>query len=146
MEKIALMHKRFGYGQGLCKDCSNLMLVMSTKAHFKCRAYGVSHSVATDWAQKWIACGMKDKPTEGMNAVFKSKPEKDNDDQIPGQMDIYEYMAQIKPRPVEIKGLLDDAYCPSCGYAFKDYQGEKDCDCPECGAKLDWSRWHDLND
>ena len=63
-----------------------------------------------------------------------------------GQITIFEYMEQIKPKDVDIRGLCDDAYCPTCGYCFKDWEGEKDCDCPECKTKLDWTRWHILND
>ena len=66
--------------------------------------------------------------------------------QIEGQISIFEYMKQIKPLSVDIMGLCDDAYCPVCGYAFKDWLGEKDCDCPECKTKLDWTRWHIVND
>lgn len=92
MEKIALMHKLFGYGKGLCKDCSNLLCVAENTRHYKCRPYGISHSIATDWAQRWIACGMKDKPTTGMNPVYKVKPKKDIDEQIPGQMSIEDFL------------------------------------------------------
>lgn len=52
----------------------------------------------------------------------------------------------IKVYEVDIRGICDDAYCPKCGYAFKDWLGEIDIDCPECKIKLDWTRWHMLND
>lgn len=47
---------------------------------------------------------------------------------------------------VDVKGLCDDAYCPKCGYSFKEWLGEVDIDCPECHTKLDWTFWHRLND
>lgn len=92
MEKIAAMHKLFGYGQGICKDCSNLLCVAENRRHYKCRAYGITHSIATDWAQRWIACGMKDKPTNGLNPVYRNKPKKIIDDQIEGQMNIEDFL------------------------------------------------------
>ena len=62
------------------------------------------------------------------------------------QITIFEYMAQIKPRPVDIRGLCDDAYCPGCGYPLDEYK-ELDCEeCPECHIKIDWAPWHRMND
>ena len=76
----------------------------------------------------------------------KKRKKNEEDYNIPGQMDIYEYMATIKPRPVNVKGLLDDAYCPNCD-TFLDDLKVLDCkECPECGCKLDWEPWHRLND
>lgn len=51
--------------------------------------------------------------------------------------------------PVEIKGLMDDPYCPKCGYGFWDYgkQNEVDCEkCPSCGIRINWEQWHRVND
>ena len=40
-------------------------------------------------------------------------------------------------RPLDIKGLLDDGYCPVCGYSFDELNGELDLErCPNCGAKM----------
>ena len=64
-------------------------------------------------------------------------------DAIPGQISLFEYM---KPKPLNIKGLCDDAYCPECGYGFW-YPGETDLPrCPECGTFVDWTQWHKMND
>ena len=50
-------------------------------------------------------------------------------------------------RPLDIKGLLDDGYCPVCGYSFDEYAGELDLEqCPRCGTFVDWTTWHILND
>jgi hypothetical protein len=48
------------------------------------------------------------------------------------------------PVPVDIKGICDDAYCPKCGRALAEKLADRDC--PSCHAKLDWSRWHRMND
>ena len=72
--------------------------------------------------------------------------EKQNDDQIPGQMDIYQYLESIKPVPVKIYGFMDDAHCPKCGYTFWETR-ELDCEkCPHCGLRVDWEPWHRAND
>lgn len=50
------------------------------------------------------------------------------------------------PMSVDIKGICDDAYCPICGYQFW-YPEENDKEyCPECGQRMDWKRWHEVND
>lgn len=61
-----------------------------------------------------------------------------------GQMDIFDFLK--KPIPVDIRGICDDAYCPTCGREFDETRGEIDIDCPECGTRLDWKHWHILND
>lgn len=64
-----------------------------------------------------------------------------------GQISIFEYLERVNTvREVDIMGLCDDAYCPECGYSFKEWLGEVDCDCPQCKTKLDWTRWHRVND
>lgn len=63
-----------------------------------------------------------------------------------GQITIFEYLDSIPPRPVEIIGLCDDAYCPECGNPLDEYK-ELDCEtCPHCHIKIDWSPWHRKND
>ena len=53
----------------------------------------------------------------------------------------------FKKRPLDIKGLMDDGYCPVCGYSFDEYGGELDLEqCPRCGTLVDWEMWHKLND
>lgn len=57
---------------------------------------------------------------------------------------VLELMKQ--PRPVHIKGICDDAYCPECGYALDELK-ELDCEkCPICGTLIDWTPWHRQND
>lgn len=61
--KIDAMHAEYGYGSGFCRDCCNF----STGKYRgmtprKCEAYGITHSEATDWAGKYLACGLYNKP------------------------------------------------------------------------------------
>lgn len=48
--------------------------------------------------------------------------------------------------PVLLYGLMDDAYCPNCGRGFC-YPKETDAEhCPLCGWKVNWDKWHRMND
>lgn len=50
------------------------------------------------------------------------------------------------PKPVDIRGICDDAYCPECGYGLNELK-ELDCErCPECHTRIDWTPWHRMND
>ena len=58
-----------------------------------------------------------------------------------GQLSIFDFK-----KPVDIKGICDDAYCPECGFALDELK-ILDCpSCPECGCLIDWSPWHRMND
>lgn len=67
-----------------------------------------------------------------------------------GQISIFDYLEESqKIYSLDIRGLCDDPYCPKCDYAFITYGSQKeiDCDCcPKCGIKVDWTRWHRMND
>lgn len=59
IRKIDLMHRIFGVSEGrTCRECSNFV---KGKYHdrtlCKCRVYGMTHSEASDWAGRWLACG-----------------------------------------------------------------------------------------
>lgn len=57
--KIDAMHKRFGTSNHLCKECNHLRCYQPTDRHFyKCKAYGLSRSEATDWKVSNVACGL----------------------------------------------------------------------------------------
>ena len=72
-KKIDAMHVRFGTADGTCKDCPHLV---SGRYHdrilHKCEAYGMTHSEATDWRLKWVACGLKNMPLPDDKPVFDS--------------------------------------------------------------------------
>lgn len=51
-----------------------------------------------------------------------------------------------KVYPVDVKGLLDDAYCPGCNTCLDDLKYKDSEKCPYCGLRIDWTPWHFLND
>ena len=89
--KIDAMHDLFGIENGKrCEDCSNLIkgryhdLVLR-----KCTVYGATHSEASDWRKKYVACGMFNIEYSGRPIItlLQSKTA-DEDQPIEGQMTI----------------------------------------------------------
>lgn len=37
----------------------------------------------------------------------------------------------------DLRGLMDNPYCPTCGIALNDYVDQ----CDECGQLISWERW-----
>lgn len=68
-KKIDLMHQEFGQCDGhTCRECQNLLRIGAGKRTvFKCRVCGDTSSTASDWAQRYIACGM-------FNKTWKKEP------------------------------------------------------------------------
>ena len=80
--KIEAMHERFGVESELCKNCDNFMRFSQCGFNgFKCKVYGVSLSVASDWRANWMACGMFNKEFKGtpLLEVLKHSPRKVED-------------------------------------------------------------------
>lgn len=92
MEKITLMHKIYGYGKGLCKDCPHLETYSKKSSYCKCKLYGITSSTTTDWAKRWIACGMKDRASDDLKPVYQPRAIRPDHEQIEGQMDIFDFM------------------------------------------------------
>ena len=97
LRKIDLMHRQFGKCEGhTCRECSNLVKGQyRTKNLIKCKVYGLSHSEASDWTQRWQACGMFNKPWEGkpiMHLVSPSRQKKEEMQNAPieGQLTMEE--------------------------------------------------------
>ena len=86
LRKIALMHRLFGVGDGhTCRECSNFV---KGKYHdrtiCKCNVYGMTHSEATDWAGRWLACGAFNRtlnlqPVMREVVPYRKKNESDNE-------------------------------------------------------------------
>lgn len=71
IRKIDEMHRRFGVlADKRCEDCSNLI---KGKYHGmflrKCTVYGATHSEASDWRKKYVACGMYCKEWKGVEII-----------------------------------------------------------------------------
>lgn len=93
--KIEAMRERFGPGKGTCGECSHFVKGRyKTRDLQKCEVYGMTHSEASDWAQKWEACGLKNKPYSGKQIIdlIKHEPKEQVEEQLPGQMSIDDWM------------------------------------------------------
>lgn len=89
INRIRIMHKLFGDGEGHCKECSNLGYYETSRRYYKCKVYGVSSSDATDWRCNAICCGMKNKEYHG-NPVYKSYSDVKPEEQVEGQLSLFE--------------------------------------------------------
>lgn len=97
IRKNGLMYRLFGKTPGhTCRECSNF-----TKGRYhdktlcKCKVYGLTHSAASDWAQRWEACGMFNKPWGKGPIIREVKPtwtKQEDEQKIPldGQMKMEE--------------------------------------------------------
>lgn len=76
IRKQQLMYKQFGMCEGhLCGECSNLMSVRANdRPLHKCRVYGNTSSEASDWAKRWLACGMFNKTYTGGPIIELVRP------------------------------------------------------------------------
>ena len=65
-DKIGRMHRAYGMDKShVCKDCCNFVRGRyHNRTLKKCKAYGLTHSEASDWANSWTACGLFNKPFE----------------------------------------------------------------------------------
>ena len=71
--KLPAMHHVYGISSTphKCRECSNFRVYeYHDKRYFKCAAYGISHSEATDWGANYRACGLFDMPIDNMNPLF----------------------------------------------------------------------------
>lgn len=95
IRKIELMHKLFGTADGKCRDCCHFISgeYQSIRNLKKCEIYGMTHSSASDWAQRYNACGLFNKETNHRNVIrlVKSRvPAVQNEDVLEGQIRIGE--------------------------------------------------------
>lgn len=92
--KITAMHRKYGKNTAhRCEDCQNLCIHVTTShTRYKCMAYGVSFSSATDWAKRWTACGLCGKPLEADNVplIKRLTSTKQQEKPIDGQMTFLE--------------------------------------------------------
>lgn len=97
-KKIDAMHARFGTADGTCGECEHFI---EGRYHdrilFKCEAYGMTHSEATDWRKKWSCCGLKNLPLPDGNGVFYAvRGQREyTEEQIPGQITMEEMINEL---------------------------------------------------
>lgn len=89
--KITAMHREYGKDIAhRCADCPNLFVYIAnkTKTCYKCMAYGVSSSEASDWAKSWTACGLYGKPLDADHVplIKRLTSTKQQEKPIDGQM------------------------------------------------------------
>ena len=79
VRKIELMHRKFGKCDGhACRECNNLVKgVYHDRKLTKCKVYGMTHSQASDWAGRYQACGMFNKPWDKQPIIRLVSREKD---------------------------------------------------------------------
>lgn len=93
IRKIDEMHRRFGVLEDKrCEDCSNLVKITYSGLNLrKCMVYGATHSEASDWRKKYVACGMFDKKWNGPDIIrllnYSGMPNLP-EEPLDGQMDL----------------------------------------------------------
>ena len=93
--KIDAMHRRFGVLEDKrCEDCSNLIKGYCGNTFVrKCTVYGATHSEASDWRKKYIACGLFNKEWKGypiIRALKYSGMSKADIPEIDGQLGFFD--------------------------------------------------------
>lgn len=93
IRKIEAMHRQFGVlPDKRCEDCSNLIKGRYRGMFLrKCIVYGATHSEASDWRKKYIACGMYDKEwngTEIIRTLRRGGIPKPSEQPLDGQVDL----------------------------------------------------------
>lgn len=91
ISKIDWMHWRFGVTHGhKCVECDHFSYGRYHDTILKkCEVYGRTHSEATDWKNSCLACGLFNKPYDGIEQIeFVKRQAWDKQDveQIDGQM------------------------------------------------------------
>lgn len=92
--KIEAMYREYGKDHAhRCADCPNLCIYV-TPSHtlYKCMAYGVSASAATDWTKRWTACGLcgNPLPADHVPLIKRLTSTKQQGKPIDGQMTFLE--------------------------------------------------------
>lgn len=95
--KVDLMHELFGRSEGhRCGDCPNFVCGRyRSRMLRKCKAYGLTHSEASDWAKSWEACGLFGKAYSGGPVIEVAKRRayhKSDTEEIEGQVSIAEML------------------------------------------------------
>ena len=78
LRKLDLMHRFLGVLDGhTCRQCSNIIKgKYQGKVLSKCKVYGITHSEATDWAGRRMACGAFNRAISRQPLVREVVPER----------------------------------------------------------------------
>lgn len=78
LRKIDLMHRQFGKCEGhACRECSNLVKEeYHGRTYTKCKVYGQTMSAASDWVQRYQACGLFNKSWDKGPIIRLVRPER----------------------------------------------------------------------
>jgi hypothetical protein len=93
LRKIDAMHQRFGKLDGKqCRDCSNFVVHWMSRNFQKCSVYGDTCSEASDWRQKWTACGQFGKEYTGrcVMETLSRRKEPEPPVEMDGQTSMYD--------------------------------------------------------
>ena len=66
----------------------------------------------------------------------------DKQELLQGQMNLIDFLEEYNQEvEADVRGLMDDGYCPKCGTYLEDLATE--CSC--CHQKLSWNLWKKIN-
>ena len=92
--KIDLMHELYGTKEGeICAECEHYLRIRHRDSNYrKCSIYGVTASEASDWKASYPACGLfpNEQPENGVSIIRLVCPERKQEEDIPGQMTLWE--------------------------------------------------------
>lgn len=94
MRKISEMYRWSGGTdyRHTCYECPHCIREMVGKRSvYKCKAYGITGSSATDWKPSYIACKHFGKPLPKVSVFFQDKTDPQKD-QVEGQMNIMDFI------------------------------------------------------
>ncbi len=81
LRKLPAMHFEYGIAPGFhrCRECCNLMQVADRgRMAYRCIAYGVSKTPATEWGLNYKACGKLNIPMVGEKPLLDRMLEVEN--------------------------------------------------------------------
>lgn len=95
MRKISAMYEWSGGTdyRHTCKECQNcIQIAKGKRTVHKCLSYGKSDSSATDWNAANIACRAFGKKPPKVPVFYSDFEKSRQDDQLEGQMDIFDFI------------------------------------------------------
>lgn len=96
LRKLELMHHLFGADPAhTCGECFNMVCGRyGNRTLRKCAVYGLTHSEASDWAKKWVACGKFNQNYAGRPIINLVRPERGRidpeDEPLENQISLWE--------------------------------------------------------